>query len=240
MHAGFFSFHSFRATIRWLKNGERWYQNVWVPLKKWGRAAALSFKLQSDLNRDSLYSKAWQPRRDKTPSPAAPISPGRLTLPHAFYFFCFSIRFSFLSLFFSLLPYQHLFFLLFSFFLPPSTNRLFRTSGLSEEPPETVWHDVFRSPEQSVCSPQPQLSSSSSAAAEEFPARVLQQIVSHHLRCLGKYPSTVGGSTHRLCVGPPSLSLSLSLIYFLIYVFFSLSLSLWDERKWSTTVQNIQ
>lgn len=90
---------------------------------------------------------------------------------------------------------------------------------------------------------QPQLSSSSSAAAEEFPARVLQQIVSHHLRCLGKYPSTAGGSkgnTHQLSVGPSLWLhpfLSLSLIYFLwtrFFFFFS------DEKKRSTTVQNIQ
>ena len=84
--------------------------------------------------------------------------------------------------------------------------------------------------------PQPQLSSSSSAAAEEFPARVLQQIVSHHLRCLGKYPSTVGGSTHRLCVGPLSLSLSLSvfpplrLLSTFCFTFFSLSLR-WEKMK---------
>lgn len=76
---------------------------------------------------------------------------------------------------------------------------------------------------------QPQLSSSSSAAAEEFPARVLQQIVSHHLRCLGKYPSTAGGSkgnTHQLSVGPSLWLhpfLSLSLIYFLWTRFFSFS-----------------
>lgn len=83
--------------------------------------------------------------------------------------------------------------------------------------------------------PQPQLSSSSSAAAEEFPARVLQQIVSHHLRCLGKYPSTVGGNTHRLCVGPLSLSLSLSfplsVSYLLLVLLFFFSLSQVRENE---------
>lgn len=59
---------------------------------------------------------------------------------------------------------------------------------------------------------QPQLSSSSSVTAEEFPARVLQQIVSHHLRCLCKYPSTAVRKH-----STPS-----------------------DEKKRSTTVQKLQ
>lgn len=42
---------------------------------------------------------------------------------------------------------------------------------------------------------QPRLGSGSSAAAEEFPVRVLQQIISHHLRSLCKYPSTATGGT---------------------------------------------
>lgn len=46
----------------------------------------------------------------------------------------------------------------------------------------------------------PRLGSGSSAAAEEFPARVLQQIISHHLRSLSKYPSTVTRTT------PPSFN----------------------------------
>lgn len=87
---------------------------------------------------------------------------------------------------------------------------------------------------------QPQLSSSSSAAAEEFPARVLQQIVSHHLRCLCKYPSRrKHRSTHQLSVGlslnsvfPLSASyLPLVNLFFLfVFLFFFVFLK-WEKEK---------
>lgn len=70
---------------------------------------------------------------------------------------------------------------------------------------------------------QPWLSSSSSAEAEEFPARVLQQIISCHLRCLGKYPSTAAGKHSCLYT------------YLKMYPISFLHM----RKKRSTTVQNL-
>lgn len=64
-----------------------------------------------------------------------------------------------------------------------------QTSGLSAGPANCVAQHSSE-PWMERLQKQPQLSLSSSAAAEEFPARVLQQIVSHRLRCLRKYPSS--------------------------------------------------
>lgn len=85
---------------------------------------------------------------------------------------------------------------------------------------------------------QPQLSSSSSVTAEEFPARVLQQIVCHHLRCLCKYPSTAVRKHSSLSAPhppPPHLwmspFLSLILIYFLWTCFFLFVFSQMRKKK---------
>lgn len=85
---------------------------------------------------------------------------------------------------------------------------------------------------------QPQLSSSSSVKAEEFPARVLQQIVSHHLRCLCKYPSTAVRKHSSLSAHPhppPHLwmrpFLSLILIYFLWTCFFVVFFLRWEKEE---------
>lgn len=63
-----------------------------------------------------------------------------------------------------------------------------------------------------------QLSSSSSAAAAEFPARVLQQTVSHHLRCLCKPPPKLRNTVYDRAL-PASIIYLLSLPPLLVFVF---------------------
>lgn len=69
---------------------------------------------------------------------------------------------------------------------------------------ETVFWHRFGKP--GIAREQPRLGSGSSAAAEEFPVRVLQQIISHHLRSLGKYPSTATGGSPPAPHHPPPTS----------------------------------
>lgn len=71
-----------------------------------------------------------------------------------------------------------------------------------------------------------QLSSSSSAAAAEFPARVLQQTVSHHLRCLCKPPPKLRNTVYDRAL-PASIIYLLSLPPLLVFVF----LLRWEKVK---------
>lgn len=89
---------------------------------------------------------------------------------------------------------------------------------------------TFSEPWRERLQTQPQISSSSSAAAEEFPAKVLQQIVSHPLRSLGKHPPAVGRRVHRASLNAAYL-LSLSSLRLF---FFS------GEKRRSTDVRNTQ
>lgn len=239
MHAGFFSFHSSRATIRWLKTES---DDIWMFGSPWisgGEPQHCPLSFSPILTETVCTVKCGSPGEIKPHHQLHPsLQDDSLSLMPSI-FFCLkkkkSTGFSFLLSLPVLTPppISAPFFFL-SFYLRQQIAS-FGLRGCQRSHQKMFGTTSSGALNRERLQPQPQLSSSSSAAAEEFPARVLQQIVSHHLRCLGKYPSTVGGNTHRLCVGPLSLSLSLSFplsvsYLLLVLLFFFLSLR-WEKMK---------
>lgn len=153
MHAGFFSFHSSRATIRWLKTES---DDIWMFGSPWisgGEPQHCPLSFSPILTETVCTVKCGSPGEIKPHHQLHPsLQDDSLSLmPSIFFLFKKkkkSTGFSFLLSLPVLTPPPISAPFFFSFFLPTSTNRLIRTSGLSEEPPENVWHDVFRSPEQ--------------------------------------------------------------------------------------------
>lgn len=152
MHAGFFSFHSSRATIRWLKTES---DDIWMFGSPWisgGEPQHCPLSFSPILTETVCTVKCGSPGEIKPHHQLHPsLQDDSLSLMPSI-FFCLKKKkkhWIFLSPFSPCSnPSSHISTFFFSFFLPTSTNRLIRTSGLSEEPPENVWHDVFRSPEQ--------------------------------------------------------------------------------------------